>query len=221
MVSIDPSQLGWGEPPGCTADALGAWLKSRTTGVPQFTTRLLLLHVYFAVSSAAFGFAAIQAVVDQMMLSEGPYINRVMFDLHKKECLEEIERILTSLPVASTNMRYYTEIEMKALKERGLLTIIGAHITSIVKNKVRRPGASSYYPNHPYNRARMRAASSFICAYAHSRSHTGPSAVQVTPHMECWMGSGQAHRAHRERGSAGRHAVYVGSGRNHEDRSDA
>ena len=168
-----------------------------------------------------FGFAAIQAVVDQMMLSEGPYINRVMFDLHKKECLEEIERILTSLPVASTNMRYYTEIEMKALKERGLLTIIGAHITSIVKNKVRRPGASSYYPNHPYNRARMRAASSFICAYAHSRSHTGPSAVQVTPHMECWMGSGQAHRAHRERGSAGRHAVYVGSGRNHEDRSDA
>ena len=163
MVSIDPSQLGWGEPPDCTDDALGGWLKSRTPGVPQLTTRLLLLHVYFAVSSA----------------------------------------------------------EMKALKERGPLGIIGAHITSIVKNKVRRPGASSYYPNHPYTRAGMRAASSFICAYAHSRSHTGPSAVQVTPHMECWMGSGQAHRAHRERGSTGRHAVYVGSGRNYDARSDA
>ena len=221
MLSIDPSQLGWGDPPGCTADALGGWLKSRTPGVPHLRTRLLSLHVYFAVSSAAFGFAAIQAVVEQMMLSEGPYTNRVMFDLHKNECLEEIQRILTSLPVASTNMRYYTEIEMKALKERGLLRIIGAHITSIVKNKVRRPGASSYYPNHPYTRAGMRAASSFICAYAHSRSHTGPSAVQVTPHMECWMGSGQAHRAHRERGSAGRHAVYVGSGCNYDARSDA
>ena len=221
MVDIDPLKLGWGEPPGCTTDALGGWLKSRTPGVPHLTTRLLLQHVYFAVSSAAFGFAAIQAVVEQMMLSEGLYTNRVMFDLHKNECLEEIQRILTSLPVASTNMRYYTEIEMKALKERGLLGIIGAHITSIVKNKVRRPGASSYYPNHPYTRAGMRAASSFICAYAHSRSHTGPSAVQVTPHMECWMGSGQAHRAHRERGSTGRHAVYVGSGRNYDARSDA
>ena len=221
MVDIDPLKLGWGEPPGCTTDASGGWLKSRTPGVPHLTTRLLLQHVYFAVSSAAFGFAAIQAVIEQMMLSQGPYTNRVMFDVHKNECLEEIQRILTSLPVASTNMRYYTEIEMKALKERGLLGIIGAHITSIVKNKVRRPGASSYYPNHPYTRAGMRAASSFICAYAHSRSHTGPSAVQVTPHMECWMGSGQAHRAHRERGSTGRHAVYVGSGRNYDARSDA
>ena len=223
MASIHPSQLPWGAPPGCTADALGGWLKSRTPGVPLLTTRLLLLPVYFAVSSAAFGFAAIQAVIEQMMLSEGPYTNRVMFDIHKNECLEEIQRILTSLPDASTNMRYYTEIEMKALKDRGLLTIIGAHITSIVKNKVRRPGASSYNPNHPYTRARMRAASSFICAYAHSRSHTGRSAVQVTPHMdsECWMGSGQAHRAHRERGSTGRHAVYVGSGRNYDARSDA
>ena len=77
MLSIDPSQLGWGEPPGCTADALGEWLKSRTPGVPHLKTRLLSLHVYFAVSSAAFGFAAIQAVVEQMMLSEGPYTNRV------------------------------------------------------------------------------------------------------------------------------------------------
>jgi hypothetical protein len=221
MVSIDPLQLPWGAPPGCTTDALGGWLKSRTPGVPHLTTRLLLLPVYFAVSSAAFGFAAIQAVIEQMMLSEGPYTNRLMFDVQKNECLEEIQRILTSLPVASTNMRYYTEIEMKALKERGLLGIIGAHITSIVKNKVRRPGASSYKPNHPYTRAHMRAASSFMCAYAHSRSHTGPSAVQATPHMECWMGSGQAHRAHCERGSAGRHAVYVGSGRNYDARSDA
>ena len=96
--------------------------------------------------------AAINRFVDQMLLAQGAYRDRYMFDLHKTECFDALAKLLESLPASSHDTSqspvFYTTAVTKALRIP-LTKKIGKRINETSKKFVREPRAPPPPPAPP------------------------------------------------------------------------